>query len=112
MALYERSDVSQSGVARVAEDGTILEFVEKPAPNTIPSKLVNAGLLLWEPEVFRYLHGEDAVDFSRDVIPAALAAGEHLQGYVMKPPERLLWIDRPEDLAEAKRAARQRVVAE
>ena len=111
MALYERSDVSQSGVARLAEDGRIIDFVEKPAREKTFGSLVNAGLLLWEPEVFRYLPDEGLVDFSRDVIPAAIAAGERLYGYVMRPPEMLLWIDRPEDLISAQRVARERLVA-
>lgn len=110
MALYERSDVSQSGVARLAEDGTIIEFIEKPARGSAVGSLVNAGLLLWEPEVFRYLPDEQPVDFSRDVIPSVIAAGERIHSYVMSPPELLLWIDRPEDLIEAQRVARERLV--
>jgi NDP-sugar pyrophosphorylase family protein len=111
MALFARPDVSQSGVARLGPDGTIAEFVEKPACADAAGGLVNAGLLLWEPGVFRYIPDGRPSDFSRDVIPALMAAGERMHGYVMRESETLLWVDRPEDLAAAQRIARERLVA-
>lgn len=111
MALHERSDVARSGVARVEADGRIVDFVEKPEHPENLGTFVNAGLLLWEPDVFRYIGDEGAPDFSRDVIPNVIGAGERLHSYVMRSPdEMLLWIDRPEDLAAAQRIARERLV--
>src|SRR3989344_3829582 len=42
IALTEVEDASSYGAARI-ENGKIVEFVEKPAPGTEPSKFVNAG---------------------------------------------------------------------
>lgn len=111
MALHERADVSQSGVARMEEDGRIVEFVEKPANPDACGRMVNAGLILLEPSVFRYFPARLPADFSRDVIPSAVAGGERLYGYALTEPEGILWIDRPEDLASAQRAVLERLEA-
>ena len=50
IALTTVSDPSQYGVARL-EGGRILEFVEKPAKGKAPSRLINSGLYILEPEV-------------------------------------------------------------
>jgi NDP-sugar pyrophosphorylase family protein len=111
MALWAWPEVSQSGIARLDADDRIVEFSEKPLADGAVSPLINAGLLVWEPEVFRYIPTVPPADFSRDVVPQVLAAEERLYGYVMEDPELLLWIDRPEDYARAERelAARRAV---
>lgn len=109
MALWEWPQVSQSGIARLEPDGRIAEFTEKPPADRAFSPLINAGLLVWEPGVLRYIPRAEPSDFSRDVIPAALAAGERLDGYVMRDPELLLWIDRPEDYERARQVAERRL---
>lgn len=111
MALYEWPNATQSGVARLDEDSRIVEFVEKPPAGRAPSALINAGLLLWEPEVFRFIPGEGPADFARDVVPRILRNGGRLYGHVMREPELLLWIDTPEDYARAQARARERLGA-
>ena len=44
-------DPSAFGVAEVDESGRIVRFVEKPAPGTAPSNLINAGTYVFEPTV-------------------------------------------------------------
>jgi NDP-sugar pyrophosphorylase family protein len=108
MALWEWPDATQSGIARLDGESRIVEFLEKPPPDTMFSPLINAGLLVWEPEVFRYIANQGPVDFSRDVVPRVLAAGERVHGHVLRDPELLLWVDTPEDFQRAEaRAAGQ-----
>ena len=45
------SDPSRYGLVRVASDGRVLGFVEKPGPDEIDTDLINAGLYVLEPEV-------------------------------------------------------------
>jgi NDP-sugar pyrophosphorylase family protein len=96
MALYTREDVSHSGVAVLDSADRITEFVEKPT-GAVSSHWVNAGLIVFTPEIFRYIPEAGPSDFGRDVLPAALAADASLRGYRMS--ERLWWIDSFEDYA-------------
>jgi len=111
VALHGREDVSGSGVAEIDADGYIRRFVEKPAPGTTTSRWVSAGLLVCEPAVLDYIPSDRASDFGRDVIPAIVAAHERVGGYSMHSPERLLWIDTPQDLARTERQLAQEVLS-
>ena len=91
IALYRREDVSHSGVALLDEGNRILTFVEKPGSEERIGQWVNAGILVFEPAIFRYIPERDFSDLGRDVLPAALTAGEVLRGYRMN--EQLWWID-------------------
>jgi NDP-sugar pyrophosphorylase family protein len=104
IALFERDDVGASGVAEVTADGTVERFVEKPRPGETASNLVSAGLLACSPLVLDFVPAEPPSDIGRDVLPALLVAGETVVGYRLSPPESLLWIDTPADLARAERA--------
>lgn len=101
VALFERADVSASGVAELEGD-RIGRFVEKPSPGETSSRLVSAGLILCEPSVHPYV-GPSPSDFGRDVLPALLAAGEPVAGYRMRHGETLRWIDTHDDLERVER---------
>jgi NDP-sugar pyrophosphorylase family protein len=101
IALFERDDVSQSGVAQLDRNDRVVGFVEKPRAADAVGHWVNAGLLVLEPSIFGYIPGRGVSDFGKDVLPAALAAGEVLSGYRMT--EHLWWID---SLADYERTAR------
>ena len=98
VALHWRTDVSTSGVAELEPDDRVRQFVEKPRPGVTSSQWVSAGLLVCEETVHAYIPRQGASDFGRDVIPTMIADGQHVHGYRMEPPDRLLWIDTPEDL--------------
>lgn len=98
IALFERSDVSQSGIVGLDADGRITRFLEKPSPEQVFSHWVNGGIYALEPGVLDFVPLEGAPDFGRDVFPALLAAGRPLYGYRMGPDEGLWWIDTPADL--------------
>ena len=104
VALYEKDDVSHSGIAVLDEAGRITRFVEKPTPAEAVSRLVNCGLYVLEPEVFDYI-GDGAPDFGKDVFPALLADGRALYGAVMDRP--LIPIDTVEMYEAAMAAERE-----
>jgi NDP-sugar pyrophosphorylase family protein len=91
VALFEREDVAQSGVAALDGNDRITAFVEKPAPGTEPSHWVSAGVMVLDPAIFDFIPSSGPSDIGRDVLPAALAAGRVVAGYRMS--ERLWWID-------------------
>ncbi|MFF3500881.1 sugar phosphate nucleotidyltransferase [Streptomyces sp. NPDC003247] len=80
----ERRWVHLFGMVRFDAAGRLTEFTEKPAEPT--SDLVFAAFCVFDAAVLRrYLEKLDGTDWqhdiSRDVIPAMLAAGEHIRGY-------------------------------
>jgi NDP-sugar pyrophosphorylase family protein len=91
IALFQRDDVSQSGVAQLDSSDRIVGFVEKPKSDEAIGHWVNAGLLVLEPAIFRRIPMRGFSDFGKDVFPSALAAGGVLSGY--RITERLWWID-------------------
>ncbi len=101
MALFERDDVSQSGVAVLDDSGRILSFVEKPKQEEAPGHWVNAGIYIVEPEVLSAIESMPVADFGKDIFPALLRSGKAVYGYKMGRGEDLTWIDTPADYAAA-----------
>lgn len=100
VALFQRDDVSQSGVAELDESQQIVRFVEKPRPDETPSHWVSAGLLMLEPEIAQLAPVNG--DIGRDLLPALLADNRQVVGYRMSATETLHWIDTPDDLARTR----------
>jgi NDP-sugar pyrophosphorylase family protein len=99
VALWQRPEVTQSGVAELEADGRIIRFLEKPAPGETSSTWVNAGYLIVEPTLLDDIPRDRASDFGRDILPAAIARGERVQGYRMTG--NLWWFDRVEEYMAA-----------
>lgn len=76
-------DPSQFGVVVLEDDGSISRFVEKPAPGTAPSNLVNTGLYLFEPEVLDLIPSGQFHDFGKNVFPYLLEQKKPFFGYEM-----------------------------
>ena len=85
VALYEREDVSHSGIAVLDDEGRILRFIEKPRPEEQVSRLVNCGLYVCCPSVLDHIPAGES-DFGRDIFPALLSKGHALYGAVMDRP--------------------------
>ena len=67
-------DPSRYGV--VALDGDrVVAFVEKPAPGTAPTNLINAGTYVFEPSVLDRIAAVGKVSVERDTFPTLVAAG-------------------------------------
>jgi mannose-1-phosphate guanylyltransferase len=68
-------DPSGFGVAERDPSGRIVRFVEKPAPGTEPSKLINAGTYVLEPRVLDRIPGDRRASIERETFPAITADG-------------------------------------
>jgi len=86
MALTSTESVDMWGLARL-QGNRIVEFEEKPKNPKTFSKLINAGIYLIEPEIFKLI-GAKANKLERDVFPRLAEKGK-LCGY----PYEGLWLD-------------------
>lgn len=77
------------GVGILDREGRIEKFVEKPNLGKFFSAFVNTGIYVFEPAIFKYIPSEKEYDFSKNVFPSLLKAGEKIYGYVTQE----FWID-------------------
>lgn len=66
-------DPSAFGVVALDIDGRVERFVEKPAPGTAPSNLINAGTYVLEPSVLHRIPAGQKVSIERATFPAVVA---------------------------------------
>jgi NDP-sugar pyrophosphorylase family protein len=98
LALFQRPDTRASGIVAFDENQRITRFLEKPRPEQVFSHWVNAGIYILEPAVVEMIPTGRPVDFSREVFPALLEAGQPVYAYCLGQDEGLWWIDTPQDL--------------
>ncbi len=70
------------GIVISNEDGSIERFLEKPTWGQVFSDTINSGIYVLEPRIFDWIAPDVPVDFSSDVFPELLAAGERVFGSV------------------------------
>jgi mannose-1-phosphate guanylyltransferase len=80
LAVFEKPNVSGSGILELSCDDRILRFKEKPAPGDIFSHWVNAGLYHFQPDIFDFIPTGFS-DFGVDVIPALIRMKKRLNAY-------------------------------
>jgi mannose-1-phosphate guanylyltransferase len=68
-------DPSAFGVVDLAADGAVRAFVEKPAPGTEPSNLINAGTYVFEASVLDRIPAATKVSVERDTFQRLVADG-------------------------------------
>ena len=68
-------DPSAFGVVALDDRGRIERFVEKPAPGTAPSNLINAGTYVLEPSVLARIPAGQKVSIERVTFPEVVAEG-------------------------------------
>jgi mannose-1-phosphate guanylyltransferase len=73
--LHEVTDPSRFGVVVTDPAGRVDTFVEKPAPGTAPSRLINAGTYVLEASVLERIPAGRAVSIERETFPALAAEG-------------------------------------
>lgn len=66
-------DPSAFGVVELDEHGTVLRFVEKPAPGETPSNLINAGTYVLEASVLDLIEPDCRISVERDTFPRLVA---------------------------------------
>jgi mannose-1-phosphate guanylyltransferase len=98
IALCTVEDPSRYGVADLTKNGQIKQFIEKPPKGTEPSKLINAGVYVLNPEVLQRIPEGKAVSMEREIFTKLAQQGK-LFGHIISG----LWIDigRPEEYLEA-----------
>jgi mannose-1-phosphate guanylyltransferase len=75
IALVQVEDPSRYGVVELDEEGTVLRFVEKPAPGETASDLANAGAYVLEPSVLDLIPSGRAVSIEREIFPQLVGRG-------------------------------------
>ncbi len=80
LALCPVDDPSQFGVAVVDEQSMVTGFVEKPPPGTAPSRLVNAGVWVFEPGLVDEIPA-GAVRVEDTLFPSLVARRRNVLGY-------------------------------
>jgi mannose-1-phosphate guanylyltransferase len=78
LALYPVEDTSSYGVVPTAEDGQVIEFIEKGGGEA-PTNRINAGAYVLERDVVESIPAGRAVSFEREVFPSLVGSG--LYGY-------------------------------
>ena len=68
-------DPSAYGVVDLDDDGRVRRFVEKPAPGTAPSNLINAGTYVFEPSVLGRIPTGRKVSIERETFPLLVDDG-------------------------------------
>ncbi len=102
------ADPSRYGLVRLAADGRVSTFLEKPRPEEIDTNLINAGMYVLEPEVLGLVPPGRPVSIERDVFPKLAGEGSvfgiALDGY---------WLDvgTPEAYLQAHRDVLERSFA-
>jgi mannose-1-phosphate guanylyltransferase / phosphomannomutase len=79
IALTTVDDPSKYGVA-LMNGNKIITFVEKPSRDSAPSKLINSGVFIIEPEIVSYIPDGFSL-MEQDVFPK-LARNDNLIGYI------------------------------
>ncbi len=82
IALSPVENPLEFGIVITREDGSIERFLEKPGWGQVFSDTINTGIYVLEPEIFERIPEGRAVDFSSEVFPAVLEAGQPLYGCV------------------------------
>ena len=75
IALTPVEDPSRFGVVTTSADGRVTDFIEKPAPGTAPTNLINAGTYVFEASVLGRIPADRKVSVEREVFPAMVEAG-------------------------------------
>lgn len=88
IALYRVKDPGRYGVAELAGGNRIKRFIEKPPTGTAPTNLINAGVYVLSPEIFKYIPRGRKVSIEREVFPKLAEKGK-LYGHVFNG----LWMD-------------------
>ncbi len=99
------ADPSRYGLVRLAADGRVDSFLEKPSPQEIDTNLINAGLYVLEPEVLDLIPPGRTVSIEREVFPALCERGAV---YGLSLPGYWLDVGTPDSYLQAHRDVLER----
>ncbi|MCS7227976.1 MAG: NDP-sugar synthase [Endomicrobia bacterium] len=72
------------GVVSVDANNRITNFYEKPSLDKVFSNLVNTGIYVFEPEIFKYIPKNKFYDFGKQLLPKLVKKSLPVYGYIMK----------------------------
>ncbi len=81
ISLHHVEDPSAFGVVDMDNTNRVKAFIEKPKKEEAPSKWINAGTYILEPEVLDYVPAGQHYMFERGLYPDLLQKGEPVYGY-------------------------------
>ena len=84
MVLKRVSNSLQYGSVSLDENNRILKFLEKPAWNEVFSDIINTGIYILNPSVFKFIPENSNFDFSNHLFPKLLAKNIPMYGYITK----------------------------
>jgi mannose-1-phosphate guanylyltransferase len=87
LALVPVPDPTAYGLVHLAEDRSVLDFVEKPSSDQIDTNLISAGAYVLEREVLKLIPPDRNVSIEREVWPQLIGNG--LYGYASES----YWLD-------------------
>lgn len=89
MTLVKTDNASRYGQVVTDQDGYVIKFGEKDPGRLLDgehgpdglSGLINAGIYVWEPAVFKYIPPRQFSSLEKDILPAVLKANEKIYTY-------------------------------
>ena len=75
LALVGVPDPAAYGLVRLAGDGSVREFVEKPSPDSIDTNLISAGAYVLERSILELIPPDRNVSIEREVWPRLIGSG-------------------------------------
>ena len=88
IALTPVPDPTQYGVVEL-NNGYITSFKEKPKADEVTSNLINAGIYVFEPEIFNEIPDNMVVSIEKDIYPVLIENGNKLAGFC----DSFYWMD-------------------
>ena len=89
IALTPVADPTSYGLIETTHQGKVTRFLEKPSPNEVTTKMINAGTYILEPDILEYIPPQTNFSFERQLFPQLLDCGEPIYAY----PSSGYWID-------------------
>lgn len=100
MTVHRVPNPSAGGVVELDKLGRVTCFMEKPAAKAVRSNLVNAGILIINPEILEYIPSGQFFDFGQDLFPRLLQVGVPIYAWPLPETAFLLDIGTPENYAQ------------
>ena len=84
VVLKKTKEKFRYGVALRNKEEKITQFVEKPSWGDAFSDEINAGIYIFEPDIFSYIPAGEPYDLGHQVLPSLVKRGEAVYGYLKK----------------------------
>ncbi|WP_440059286.1 sugar phosphate nucleotidyltransferase [Thermogladius sp. 4427co] len=90
IVVRREKDVTRFGIVELDSRLRVTRFKEKPSPSEVFSDLINTGIYVIEPHVFKAVGSRKNMDFANDLIPFLIQNNYRLYGFVA---DKYYWSD-------------------